>query len=154
MNDATGDVAKLIRTALGGDTPGLSLFSGPISKLVAAPIARAFKNQGGELGKLFSPYAKNGALCAPVVGVVPVEADVKGYRLLGGLSEDSLGRCNSALDCPPGWSKFQTAPIEIKNDSMRTFSTVFMNWDSERGRVAEMIIFYTLPKGKKPLTEI
>lgn len=156
MNDAAGDVAKVVQAAVVAGTPQLALFSGPISKLAAQPIAQAFKSQGGDLGKLFSPYAKNGALCAPLVAVVPVDADVVGFRLSATDAHNGniMAKCPAGGECPIGWSKFQAAPIENKGSSMRTYSTIFMNWSHNRPRQAEMTIFYKLPQGKKPLQEL
>lgn len=156
MNDAAGDVEKVIQAAVVAGTPQLALFSGPISKLAAQPVAQALRNQGGDLGKLFSPYAKNGALCAPLVGVVPVDADVKGFRLSATDAHNGnlMGRCPPGGECPISWSKFQAAPIEHKGSNIRTYSTIFMNWSHNRARQAEMIIFYKLPQGKQPLLEL
>ncbi|MCK6424665.1 MAG: hypothetical protein L6Q75_06175 [Burkholderiaceae bacterium] len=154
MNDSAAEIQKALQAAAASASPKLALFSGPISKLAAQPIAQAMKSQGGDIGKLFSPYAKNGALCAPLVAVVPVEADVIGFRLLAGEASGGLSRCSPGADCPIGWSKFQTTPVQNKAVAMRTYSTVFMNWSHDRARRAEMLVFYKLPKGEKPLQEM
>jgi hypothetical protein len=155
MNDASQDIAKLLQAATLAAAPKLALFSGPISQLVSQPINQHMRSQGGDLGKLISPYAKNGALCAPVVGVIPVAAEVAGFRLLAAeAGTTGFGRCSPGADCGIGWSKFQAQPVESKNSSIRTYSTVFMNWSHNRARQAQMIIFYKLPTGEKPLLEL
>lgn len=156
MNDASGEVAKVVQAAVVAAQPQLALFSGPISKLVATPIAEKLKSQGGDIGRLFSPYAKNGALCVPLVAVVPVAAEVVGFRLLAtdGPNGNIMKRCSPGADCPIGWSKFQATPVETKGSAIRTYSTIFMNWSHDRTRQAQMVIFYKLPAGEKPLQEI
>lgn len=154
MNDSAGEIAKVLQAAVVAATPSLALFSGPISKLAAQPIAQHMKSQGGDIGKLFSPYAKNGALCAPLVAVVPVNADVVGFRLLAAEAGGGFARCSAGADCPIGWSKFQTSPVENKGSAIRAYSTVFMNWSHNRARRAQMIVFYKLPAGTKPLQEM
>ena len=155
MNDAAGEIAKLLQAAAVAAAPKLAIFSGPISQLVAQPINQHMRNQGGDLGRLFSPYAKNGALCAPVIGVVPVAAEVLGFRLLAAeAGSTSFGRCSPGADCGVGWSKFQSQPVENKNSSIRTYTSVFMNWSHDRSRQAQMIIFYKLPQGERPLMEL
>ncbi|MBE2241444.1 MAG: hypothetical protein IAE86_01705 [Burkholderiaceae bacterium] len=156
MNDASNEVAKIIQAAVAAAQPQLTLFSGPISKLIATPIAEQLKSQGGDIGRLFSPYARNGALCVPLVAVVPVAAEVVGFRLLAtdGPNGNVMKRCAPAAECPIGWSKFQATPVEAKGAAIRTYSTIFMNWSHDRSRQAQMIIFYKLPAGEKPLTEI
>lgn len=155
MDDVSQDLEKLLQAATVAAVPKLALFSGPISKLVAQPINQHMRNQGGDLGKLFSPYAKKGALCAPVIGVVPVAADVVGFRLLAAeAGTTSFGRCSPGGECGVRWSKFQAQPVENKNASIRTYSTIFMNWSHNRARQAQMIIFYRLPNGERPLLEL
>lgn len=156
MNDSSGELAKLVQTALVAAQPQLALFSGPISTLVAQPIAEKLKSQGGDIGKLFSPYAKNGALCVPLVAIVPVAAEVVGFRLLATDAQNAnvMQRCSVGVDCPIGWSKFQSTPVETRGAAIRTYSTIFMNWSHDRSRQAEMIIFYKLPAGEKPLQEL
>lgn len=157
LNDVTGELDKLIQTAVVAAYPKLALFSGPISKLIAQPINQHFKNHGGDLGRLFSPYAKNGAMCVPLVGIVPIEAKVKGFRLAA--TDDHNGkdrtiRCSPGADCPIGWSKFQSQPVKKSSSSIQTYSTIFMNWSHDRPRYPKMIIFYTLPQGEEPLQEL
>lgn len=154
MNDAAGEIQKLLQTAVTAGMPQLALFSGPLSKLVSTPVAEAFKGQGGDIGKLFSPYAKNGALCAPLVAVVPVDAAMVGYRFFASNNGGAMGRCSAGTDCPVGWSKFQTAPIEAKGTAIRTYNAVFMNWSHNTTRQAKMIVFYKLPAGMSPLQDI
>ena len=154
MNDSAGEISKALQAAVATASPQLALFSGPISKLAAQPIAQAMKSQGGDIGRLFSPYAKNGALCAPLVAVVPVQADVLGFRLLAAEASGGFARCTAGADCPVGWSKFQTSPMENKGSAMRTYSAIFMNWSHDRTRRAQMIVFYRLPAGTKPLQDM
>lgn len=76
MNDATANIQKVLQAATIAATPSLALFSGPISALAAGPVNNYIRNQGGDIGRYFSPYAKNGALCAPVGVIVPKDARV------------------------------------------------------------------------------
>ena len=154
MNDSAGEIAKVLQAAVVASTPSLALFSGPISKLAAQPIAQHMKSQGGDIGRLFSPYARNGALCAPLVAVVPVNADVVGFRLLAAEVGGEFARCSAGAECPIGWSKFQTSPVEHEGSAIRAYSTVFMNWVDNRARRAQMIVFYKLPAGTRPLQEM
>ena len=156
MNETTGEIEKSIKTMIAAGGPKLALFSGPIAKLAAGPVAAALKNQGGDLGKFYSPYAKNGALCAPMVAVVPQAAQVIGFRLQAtdAVNGNAMKRCAAGADCPIGYSKFQRVPAELKKAGMRTYTTIFMNWSNDRSRDAEMIIFFQLPAGKKPLLEL
>jgi len=156
MNETTGQVEKALQAAVAAGGPTLALFSGPIAKLAAGPVAQALKNQGGDIGRLYSPYAKNGALCAPMVAVVPLKAKLIGFRLLATDAQNGnvMKRCSPGIDCTIQWSKFQQAPVESVNGSMRTYTTIFMNWSHDRARRAQMILFYTLPTGEQPLREI
>lgn len=154
MNDSETQIQKLIQGAVVGAAPKLAYFSGPISKLVATPIEKALKSQGGDLGRLYSPYAKNGALCAPVVAVIPAKAKMAGYRLFASEKNGPMERCKPGTNCPIDWSKFQTAPVESNGASIRTVNAIFMNWSHNRPRIARMVVFYTLPRGAKPLMEI
>lgn len=154
MNDASGEIQKMMKSSIIYSMPQLALFSGPISKVLTPHVLEAFKSQGGDIGRYFSPYAKNGALCAPLIAVVPVDAEMVGYRFLVSEVNGALSQCSAGADCPVGWSKFQTSPMETRGTNMRTYNAIFMNWSHNRTRQAEMIIFYKLPAGKMPLQEI
>ena len=156
MNDSASELKKLIQAAVIAAQPQLAAFSGPLSAVIALPLNEHMKGQGGDLGKLLSPYAKNGAMCLPLVAIVPTDATVRGFRLM---ATDAHNRgimrgCKAGADCNIGWSKFQTAPHESGHSQLRTYSSIFMNWSHDRSRTAEMIIFYSLPNGKVPLTEL
>ena len=118
MNDASAEVAKVVQAAGASAQPQLARFSGPLSALAAQPIAQRVKSQGGDLGKLVTPHAKNGTLCAPLVAVVPVAAQVVETRLLAGETGALMQRCPPGADCPIGWSKFQAAPVEAKSGAI------------------------------------
>lgn len=154
MNDATGNIQKVLQAAVATATPELALFSGPISALAAGPVNNYIRNQGGDIGKYFSPYAKNGALCAPVAVVVPKDAQVLGYRYLAANSGGNFAGCSAGVDCSIGWSKFQAEPVFQKNESMQAVTSIFMNWSHDRQRLARMIVFYNMPSGQKPLTKM
>ena len=154
MNDAQSQIQKVVQAAVVASVPQVAMFSGPISKLVATPIDQHMKSQGGDIGKLFSPYAKNGALCAPLVAIVPVKAEMVGYRFYASEASGAMARCSAGAECPVGWSKFQAAPVETSGASIRTYNAVFMNWSHDRTRRAKMVVFYKLPSGVKPLMEI
>ena len=154
MNDASGEIAKVVQAAAAAAQPSLARFSGPISMLAAQPIAERVKSQGGDLARLSAPHAKNGALCVPLVAVVPVAAEVVGFRLLAGESGSLMQSCSPGANCPIGWSKFQATPVERKNDAIRTYATIFMNWSHDLQRQVEMIVLYKLPAGQKPLQQL
>ena len=154
MNDATGQIQKVLQAATVAAAPQLALFSGPIAGLAAGPVGDYLKQQGGDIGKWFSPYAKNGALCAPVAVVVPQAATVLGYRLLAGEQNGGTTLCPPGADCSIGWSRWQAEPQVQKNGSMQAVTAVFMNWANDRNRKARMIVFYTLPNGQQPLTQM
>ncbi|MBS0339811.1 MAG: hypothetical protein JSS56_04750 [Proteobacteria bacterium] len=156
MNETTDEVAKLLQTAMNSALPQLAFFSGPISKLVATPINEAFKSQGGDIGRLFSPYAKNGALCVPVVAVVPAAAEVIGFRLEAAEAASTTFQvCTAGADCPIGWSKFQRTPQADGNPKMQAVTVIYMNWSHNLDRKARMTVFYKLPKGhRKPLSSL
>lgn len=88
MNDVSGALASTLSAALTAADPRLALFSGPLGKLLEVPVGTYLRNQGGDIGRYFSPYAKNGALCAPVIAVVPVGARVVGFRFLAADARD------------------------------------------------------------------
>jgi hypothetical protein len=71
MNDSSGALQNIVTAAVAAGVPGLAMFSGSISKLATPLVAQELAKHGGFISKHLSPYAKNGALCAPVVGVVP-----------------------------------------------------------------------------------
>lgn len=156
MNDAQGDIQRVLQAAIAAGSPQLAIFSGPLSTAVAGPVNDYLKHQGGDIGRLFSPYAKNAALCASVIGVIPTKANYVGYRLLatdgenGGVFKD----CNPGNDCAIGWSKFPSEPLEQDNQALKTVSTTFMNWSDNRTRTARLIVFYTVPPGTQIATHM
>lgn len=154
MNDATGDIQRTLQAAMVVGSPSLAMFSGILAPVLAGPVGNYLRNQGGDIGKYFSPYAKNGALCAPVIAVVPVSATVLGYRLLAAEMSGVFSGCQAGADCSIGWSKFQSEPVVQGNQSMRTATSIFMNWSHNRQRRARVIMFYTLPQGQRPLTQM
>jgi len=153
MNDATGDIARVLSAAIAVSVPNLALFSGTIGNVIAGPVGDYLKNQGGDIGKHFSPYAKNGALCAPVIAVVPKDATVIGYRLYIAEQGGDFTQCPPGADCI-GWSKWQGEPVTQSNEAMQTATAIFMNWSHDRQRRARMIVFYRMPDGKQPLTQL
>lgn len=154
MNDATGAIRQTLQAALAAGPPELAMFSGVLAPVLAGPVGNYLRNQGGDIGKYFSPYAKNGALCAPVIAVVPANAEVLGYRLLAANAGSPFAKCNPGAECPVGWSKFQSEPIIQSNEAMRTATTIFMNWSHDLFRQARVIMFYRLPSGEVPLTQM
>lgn len=154
MNDATGNIQKVLESAAAIAVPGLERYSGAITSLVAGAIDKEMRLQGGDIGRLFSPYAKNGALCAPIVAIVPIDAQVLGYRLLAADSIGGFRPCASGADCSIGWSKFQAEPVVQSNQAMQAVTNTFMNWSHDRSRKARMIIFYSMPPGQQPLTQM
>lgn len=154
MNDATGDIARVLQGATVAAKPELAMFSGTIGRVLAGPVGDYLRNQGGDIGKYFSPYARNGALCAPVIVVVPKDATVLGFRLFGAEASGGFSRCQPGADCPIGFSKWQADPVRQGNNAMQTVTGVFMNWSHDRQRRARMIVFYNMPPNQQPLTEM
>ena len=154
LNNSQAQIHKLIQAAVVAAVPQVADFSGPVSKLAATPVERAMKGQGGDLGGLVAPYPSSpgGPMCAPLVAVIPIKATMVGYRFYASEASGAMEGCGG--ECPVGWSKFQAAPVETKGAAIRTLNAVFVNWSQERTRVARMVVFYTLPRGVKPLMEI
>src|SRR3712207_5936563 len=128
----------------------LGQFSGSLLAAVESQLGQ----QRETVGRFLAPYARNGALCAPIAVVVPRDAQVIGYRLL---ARDALGEfapCQPGLDCTIGWSKPQAAPLGQQSAFSQPGTTAFMIWSHNRQRWARMIIFYTLPQGQRPLTQM
>jgi hypothetical protein len=158
MNDAAEELARMHQLAITMAYPELALFAGPISRITGTVVDDYFKkNGGGDFGRLFSPYAKNGALCAPVVAVIPVNAQYVGYRLLATDAENGwvyTGCPSNGQDCAISWSKFQTVPLVKATEAMKTVNNIFMNWSHDRDRKAKMIVFYRMPSGDSPGEEL
>ena len=154
MTDAQGRINQVLQAATVAAMPGLALFSGPIAALGTGPVNNYLRNQGGDIGRYFSPYARDGALCAPVAVIVPKDAQVLGYRLMAGEASGGFGGCAPGADCGIGWSKFQAEPVVQRNEAMQAVTTIFMNWSHNRQRKARMIIFYRMPQGQQPLTQM
>lgn len=153
MNDATEGVEKVIQSVINAKNPLVANFSGSLSKFVASPINNYLRNQGGDIGRLLSPYAKNGAICAPVIAKIPSNATYLGYRLIRCDGVEGCGRCSPGADCR--WSKFQSAPVvQSRPGGIKTVTSIFMNWSHDRPRTARMIVFYTMPQGETPGTEM
>ena len=156
MNDATGDIQRVLNAALLAAPPQIAIFSGPLSTAVAGPVNDYLRNQGGDIGRLFSPYAKNAALCASVIGVIPVKATYVGWRLLAtdDANGGNFGECIPGNDCAIGWSKFPSEPLLLENGKVKTISAIFLNWSHDRTRTAKMIVFYRLPPGETYATHM
>lgn len=130
------------------------MFSGPIATVIAGPVDAYLKEQGGDIGRYFSPYAKNGAMCAPIIGVVPTQATVVGFRFMAHDAQSGWGGCETGVDCSIGWSKFQADPAVQQSAAMQTVTAMFMNWSDSRSRTARMIVFYQMPAGQQPITQM
>lgn len=158
MNDATGAIAQMHQAAISLAYPKLAVFAGPISRITGSAVNQYFLNNGGgDFGKLFSPYAKNGALCAPLVAIIPVNSQYVGFRLLAtdGANANVLKGCpGSGGDCAIGWSAFQSAPVTTAGQAMRTVSVIFMNWSHDRDRRVRMLVFFKMPNGESPGIEL
>ncbi len=155
MNDVAAEMARVHQAALDAALPRLSKYAGPLTQLTGTAVADYFRrNGGGDIGRLFSPYAKNGALCAPVMAIVPVTATVKGFRFLATDAQNGgrfAGCSDQGGECGIGWSKFQGPPSVNKTVAMQTVSAVFMNWSNDRPRHVKMIVFYEMPGTEVPL---
>ncbi|MCF1474622.1 hypothetical protein FS763_22140 [Agrobacterium vitis] len=151
MNDATSQTADFINKAITASAPSLIMASGHISKLVGSQLDKFMANHGGEISKRFSPYVKNGAMCAPIVAVIPVDATFLGFRYFA--TDDNNGKiwdgkgCDLNKDCPIQWGKFPSTPTVQKNAAMQIVTTVFRNWSHDRTRYVKVIFFYSLPQG-------
>jgi hypothetical protein len=158
MNDASEQLAREHEAALAMAHPKLALFAGPISKVTGTAVEQFWRNNGeGDLGKLFSPYAKNGALCVALTAIIPVNSQYVGYRLLATDAANGWtykGCPSDGGECAINWSKFQMAPIVTPSNAMKTVHTIFMNWSDDRNRKVKMIVFYRMPSGDSPGEEL
>lgn len=152
MNDAAAELTKVLAAAAEAQVPGISRFAGPITTAMDTEIKRFYRaNGGGDFGRLTSPYAKNGALCAPIALIVPVDSRIEGFRFEAAESGGGYSRCRVGADCGIGWSKYQAQPIVRSNSAMKTVTAIFMNWSHDRTRRAKMTVFL---RGERPLSEL
>jgi len=158
MNDAASAIAQMHQAAITAAYPQLAVFAGPISQITGSAVNQYFlQHGGGDFGKLFSPYAKNGALCAPLVAIIPVNSQYIGYRLLAtdAANNNELNGCaDNGGECAISWSAFQTAPVVTAGQAMKTVNAIFMNWSGDRDRRAKMLVFFKMPSGDSPGTAL
>lgn len=152
IDDVHSQVDKFIQGIVVATEPDLSMFSGIIGTILAVPVNNYLRHQGGDIGKIFSPYAGKAATCVGFVAAVPADATV--YRSIQLAATDSnngnrfLG-CEAGKDCPIGWCRFDlNNPNPLRKPGVQIFSGVFKNW--ARTRTARIMIFYSLPEGESP----
>jgi hypothetical protein len=135
-----GDLVQNISSSVLGDK--LAKIAGDLSNLIGTPAEAWIAEQGGDLGKIVVPPGKRVAACGLAVAVVPVEADVLGYRLESWHEDAGAGGCpTDGNDCSSGYSKFLPPQI-FKSSGMQTVSAEYRNWNSDWPGVGIMIIFY------------
>ena len=160
LNDSQTYVNRMIQAAIVTNYPQLALYSGALSDLAATPINDFFRTRvGGDFSRLFSPYSKNGAMCAPMVMIVPARAQVVGFRLEATDAQNGMvfKECAAGPECVNiGWSRYQGEPTETSTaeTGMRTYTTVFMNWSNDRVRKIRVTLFYNMPGNDVPLRQM
>ena len=99
------------------------------------------------------------ALCAPVIAAVPADATVRGYRLQA--SDEDRGEMDcteGSIECALGHSRFgactHAAPAVTSMGGITLYTAVFVNWSTDWAREGRLIIFFELPAGRVPMSQI
>jgi hypothetical protein len=99
------------------------------------------------------------ALCAPVIAAVPANATVRGFRYRAW--DENRGEMDCAagsLECAIGHSRFfkgcASRPAETSMDGITLYTAIFQNWSTDRAREGRLIIFFELPAGQVPVSQI
>jgi hypothetical protein len=109
--------------------------------------------------KAWSPSGYDQSLCAPVIAAVPADATVKGFRFRAW--DESRGEMDCAagsLECAIGDSRFlkgcASRPAETSMDGLTLYTAIFQNWSTDWAREGRLIIFFELPAGHVPVSQI
>jgi hypothetical protein len=129
----------------------LGKWAGDLSDLVGRPIEAQIKQTGGDLSKIIVPPSARVAACGLAVAVVPVDAQVIGYRLQSWSNDTGTSGCSAGQDCGNGWSKFMPPQVQ-KSDGIQVVSAEFRNWNSDWDRVGIMFVFFRT--NQAPLQEM
>ena len=99
------------------------------------------------------------ALCAPVIAAVPANATVRGFRYRAW--DENRGEMDCAagsLECAIGHSRFlkgcASRPAQTSMDGITLYTAIFQNWSTDRAREGRLIIFFELPAGQVPVSQI
>jgi hypothetical protein len=99
------------------------------------------------------------ALCAPVIAAVPANATVRAFRYRAW--DENRGEMDCAagsLECAIGHSRFfkgcASRPAETSMDGITLYTAIFQNWSTDRAREGRLIIFFELPAGQVPVSQI
>jgi len=81
---------------------------------------------------------------------------VRGYRLQA--SDDDRGEMDcseGSIECALGHSRFCDAgPAVTSMGGITLYTTVFVNWSTDWAREGRLIIFFELPAGRVPMSQI
>jgi hypothetical protein len=98
-------------------------------------------------------------LCAPVIAAVPADATVKGYRLRAWDENRGEMDCTAdSIECALGHSKFgpcgPAGPGVTSMGGITLYTAIFVNWSTHWAREGRLIIFFELPAGRVPMSQI
>ena len=97
------------------------------------------------------------ALCAPVIAAVPASATVKGFRFRAWDENRGEMDCRvGSLECDIGLSRLGCGgrPAETSMDGITLYTAIFLNWSTDWAREGRLIIFFELPAGRVPVSQI
>jgi hypothetical protein len=97
------------------------------------------------------------ALCAPVIAAVPASAAVKGFRFRAWDENRGEMDCRvGSLECDIGLSRLgcSKCPAETSLDGITLYTAIFQNWSTDWAREGRLIIFFELPAGRVPVSQI
>jgi hypothetical protein len=99
------------------------------------------------------------ALCAPVIAAVPANATVRGFRYRAwDKNRGEMDCAAGSLECAIGHSRFlkgcASRPAETSMDGITLYTAIFQNWSTDRAREGRLIIFFELPTGQVPVSQI
>ena len=95
------------------------------------------------------------ALCAPVIAAVPADATIKGYRFRAwDQNRGEMDCAAGSIECALGHSSFCNHPLLTSMGGIRLYTAVFQNWSTDWEREGRLIIFFELPAGRVPVSQI
>jgi hypothetical protein len=140
--------------------------SDALQKKLVPQIARHIRGDAGTFiadnfsklaPKAWSPSGYDQAMCAPVIAAVPADATVKGFRLRAWDENRGEMDCEvGSLECAIGSSRFLCArrPAETSIDGITLYTIIFQNWSTDWAREGRLIIFFEMPAGQVPVSQI
>ena len=99
------------------------------------------------------------ALCAPVIAAVPADATVTGYRLRAWDENRGEMDCTEgSIECALGHSKFgpcgPAGPGVTSMGGITLYTAISVNWSTDWAREGRLIIFFEMPAGRVPMSQI